>query len=457
MTNLAQSENPETLRDSVEAMGVALDEGDEARIQALLADLTNSELGDMLEGLPPVQRDILWQRVGSERGGEVLVHVNDEVRASLIDRMDDQSLFAATGTLDLDDLADIMDDLPDDVGEQILQSMDHENRERLNRVLSYPEDSAGGLMNPDVITVRADVSLEVVQRYLRLLGEVPQGTDALYAVDRHGRYVGRLPLFDLLVKEPEAPVGNYLDTDLPSIPVAMSATDVALEFEHNDLVAAPVLDDDGTLLGQITVDDVVDVIRDEAEHSVLSMAGMDEEADMFAPVWKSSRRRMVFLGVNLLTALIASAFISVFEGTLAKVTALAIFMPVVASMGGVAGTQTLALMIRGIATGQVGSSNFQALLWREIAIAVTNGVVWALVVFVVAIAWKHDAALGLVFATAMLVNLAAGAVAGVAVPKLLQRNNIDPALAGGVVVTTVTDVTGFVTFLGLGTALLLNG
>jgi len=457
MTEPLQTENPETLRDHTAAIAAALDAADEQRLAELLVDLTNSEIGDVLEGVPPAQRRHLWRLIGPDREGEVLVHVNDEVRTSLINDMDQQSLLAATESLDLDDLADIMDDLPADVGEQVLESMDIENRERLHRVLSYPEDSAGGLMNPDVITVRADVTLEVVQRYLRLLGEVPQGTDALYAVDRNGHYVGRLSLTDILMNEPSTLVEDYLDVALPSIPVTMSATDVALEFEHNDLVAAPVLDENGVLLGQITIDDVVDVIRDEAEHSVLSMAGMDEEADMFAPVWKTSRRRMLFLGVNLVTALIASVFINLFEATLAQVAVLAVFMPVVANMGGVAGTQTLTLMIRGMATGQVGSSNFRALLWREMAVGVSNGLVWALVVFAVAVSWKHDPTLGLVFGSAMFINLCAGAVAGVAVPVFLQRVSIDPALAGGMLLTTVTDVTGFVTFLGLGTVLLLNG
>ncbi len=446
----------DTGQEVLSTLSDALDSGKLNPVSELLKSLNGAEIAHLLESLPPQRRLIVWKLVDADDEGEVLVSVNEEVRASLIREMEAGALIAATGSLELDDLADILDDLPDTVTRQILDSMDKENRERLATVLSYPEDSAGGLMNTDVITVRRDVSLDVVLRYLRKLGEIPEHTDYLFVVDRDGRYVGRLSLTDVVTRDLGLLVADAMDTSVEGIPTTMEDNDVAALFERWDLVSAPVVDDNNMLLGRITVDDVLDVVREEGEHSVLSLAGLDEEDDMFAPVVTSVVRRGWWLGINLLTALLAAWVITRFEATIAQVVALAVLMPVVASMGGIAGGQTLVLMIRGIAVGQVGPGNAQALLTKEVAVALLNGILWALVVGGVAILWYDEFSLGAVVALAIAVNLMAGALAGVIIPLVMQRLNIDPALAGNVVLTTVTDVIGFSVLLGLGTIFLIK-
>ena len=382
--------------------------------------------------------------------------MNDEVRVSLIRGTAPEDLVAAVDDLDLDDLADILDDLPDAVSSEVLRSMDRQERERLAQVLSYPEDSAGGLMDPDVITIRPDVNLDVVLRYLRARGELPEVFDLLFVIDRNGRLLGSLKISDLLTREVSNKVEELMDTSARVIPVGMHESQVAMEFEHHDLVSAPVIDVDNRLLGRITIDDVVDVIRDEAEHSVLTMAGLDEEEDMFAPVFQSARRRWIWLGVNLVTALLAAMVLYAFEPTLDQIVATAVLFPVVMSMGGIAGTQTLTLMIRGMATGQVSGRNTPALLRKELAVGLLNGVLFSVIVAAIAIFWYNDVPLGLVMAAAILLNLLAGATAGALVPVILKRMSIDPALAGGVVLTTVTDVIGILAFIGLATYVLLG-
>jgi magnesium transporter len=388
--------------------------------------------------------------------GDVLVEVNDEVRASLIRDTSPEDLVAAVDDLDLDDLADILDDLPEEVTSQVLRSLDRQDRERLAKVLSYPEDSAGGLMDPDVLTIRRDVTLDVVLRYLRVRGELPEVFDRLFVTDRNGRYLGSLKLSDLLTQDPEKMVEDLMDTSAVTIPVDMHERQVAMEFEHHDLVTAPVIDSGQLLLGWISVDDVVDVIRDEAEHTVMTMAGLDEEDDMFAPIVQSARRRWVWLGVNLVTAILAAMVLYWFEPTLDQIVATAVLFPIVMSMGGIAGTQTLTLMVRGMATGQVSSANTTALLRKELAVGLLNGVVFSIVIALIAIMWYEDISLGMVMAAAILLNLLAGALAGALIPVILKRMKIDPALAGGVVLTTVTDVIGILAFIGLATFLLLG-
>jgi len=323
-------------------------------------------------------------------------------------------------------------------------------------VLSYPEDTAGRLMNPDVVTVRADTTVDVVLRYLRLRGELPEHTDHLYVVSRRHQYLGRIALAALLTHEAGTPINQLLDDEQPAIDVEESAGEVARQFSDHDWLSAPVVDNNHTLLGRITIDDVVDIIRDRAEHQALGAAGLDEDEDLFSPVRRAARRRAIWLGINLATAFLASWVIGRFEGTLERIVALAVLMPIVASMGGVAGTQTLTLMVRGLAMGQVGSGNLRALLAKEMSVGALNGIAWAIVVGVVAAVWFQDVPLGLVIAGAMAINLATAAFAGVLVPLTLRRMNIDPALAGGVVLTTVTDVIGFLSFLGLATLVLLG-
>jgi magnesium transporter len=439
----------------LDRLSEALDSGVKHRVGRLVSGLTAAEIGDLLESLPLAKRLAVWDLVNPELDGDVLVDVNDEVRATLIRDMDAEELVAAVGDLDLDDLADILDDLPDAVISKVLSSMDRQDRERLDRVLSYPEDSAGGLMDPDVLTIRPDVSLDVVLRYLRDRGELPEVFDILFVVDRAGRYLGSLKLSDLLTRDPASTVADHMDRGLPAIPVDLSASQVATEFEHHDLISAPVIDADRRLLGTITIDDVVDVIREEAEHSVLTMAGLDEEDDLFAPALRSALRRWIWLGVNVITALTAAGVLYLFEFTLDQIVATAVLFPVVMSMGGIAGSQTLTLVIRGMATGQISDRNRPALLRKELTVGLMNGVVFSLLVSSITIAWYGQWKLGFVIAVAMLINLFAGALAGALIPGFLRRMSIDPALAGGLVLTTVTDVTGILAFVGLATVVLL--
>ncbi|TXI72832.1 MAG: magnesium transporter, partial [Dechloromonas sp.] len=334
---------------------------------------------------------------------------------------------------------------------------DRENRERLEQVLSYPEDTAGRLMNPDVITVRADVTVDVVLRYLRLRGEMPEHTDHLFVVSRRHQYLGRISLTALLLSEPGRPINQMLDTDeQPAIPVTASAAEVASQFEDHDWISAPVVDGNNILLGRITIDDVVDIIREQAEHQALSAAGLDEDEDMFSPVPRAARRRMVWLGVNLATAFLAASVVGRFEDTIEKVVALAVLMPIVAGMGGNAGTQVLALMVRGLALGQVGASNAKVLLWKEVRVALLNGLTLGALLAGVVWLWFKDLPLSLVIYAALIMNLLFASLAGVLVPLTLRRLGFDPALASGIFLTTVTDVMGFFVFLGLGTLILLH-
>ncbi len=439
----------------LDRLSEALESGVQSQVKQLINSLNGAEVGDLLESLPQAKRQVVWELVDTDLDGEVLVEVNDEVRAGLIRDSSPTDLVQAMGELDIDDLADILNDLPDDVITEVLHAMDRQDRERLAQVMSYPDDSAGGLMNPDVVTVRPDVSLDVVLRYLRLRAELPKAFDQLFVVDRAGKYLGQLKLADVLTKDPACQVTELIDTSTKAIPVEMPDHQVAIEFEHHDLVSAPVTDMDGYLLGRITIDDVVDVIREDSDHMVLTSVGLDEEDDMFAPVVQSARRRWVWLGVNLITALLASAVLYAFEPTLDKLVELAVLFPVVMSMGGIAGTQTLTLVIRGMATGQVNPRNSRDILRRELAVGVLNGIVFSIVVAAIAYLWYGSPELGLVMGIAIIVNLFVGALAGALIPVVLKRMSIDPALAGGVVLTTITDVIGILAFIGLASYLLL--
>ncbi|MEX0451159.1 magnesium transporter [Spiribacter sp. 218] len=421
----------------------------------MLNALHPAEIADLLESFPVAERKLLWELVEEENGGEVLLQVNDEVRSGLIEEMDEAELLAATSGMDVDDLADFMQDLPKTLTGAILRSMDNQNRQRLEAVLAYPEDSAGGLMNTDTVTVRPDVSLDVVMRYLRMRGSVPELTDHLFVVSRFDHFLGVLRVSDLLTRDPASPVADVLDTEAVAIAADKPAREVAKMFEDRDLISAPVLDERGRLIGRITVDDVVDVIRDEAERSILTMAGLGDEADLFAPIWSSTRRRALWLGINLLTALLAAYVIGLFEGTIQQVVALAVLMPVVASMGGIAGTQTLTLVTRALALGQVASRNTRALLVKELGIGILNGLMWAAILAGIAVIWFGEPAIGAIIAAAMVINLFVAGLSGVGVPLMLKRLGVDPALAGGVVLTTVTDVVGFMAFLGLATIFLI--
>ncbi|HSG10435.1 MAG TPA: magnesium transporter [Gammaproteobacteria bacterium] len=445
----------QTTESRLQHLSQALDSGAAGQVRHLLVNLHASEIADLLESFPHGPREILWELVDPGDHGEVLTHVNDEVRAGLIKEMETHDLVAATEGLDPDDLADIITDFPAKVSREVLRAMDKQDRQRLEAVLHYPEDTAGGLMNVDVVTVRADVTLDVVFRYLRMHGELPKNTDKLFVVDRNDHYRGALELTQILTNESEQLVAAVMDRDLPGIPASLPDDEVAKQFENLDLVSAAVVTEDNKLLGRITIDDVVDVIREDADHSLLSMAGLDEEDDTFAPVLKSARRRALWLGINLFTAFLASWVIGNFQATIEQVVALAVLMPIVASMGGIAGSQTLIIVIRGLALGQIGSSNARWLMYKELAVSVLNGVGWALVVAVISALWFQNNSIGLIIAAALIVNLMCAALAGLSIPFMLKRMNIDPALAGSVILTTVTDVVGFLVFLGLGTIFLL--
>jgi magnesium transporter len=433
----------------------ALEDGDLDKLRLALEQLHPAEIADLLEAMPGEHRLTLWQQVPLEHRGEVLSHAQDAVRAGLLEHMEAADVAAVTRELDTDDAADILQDLPEDQYEQVLRSMDEQNRMRLASVLGYPEDTAGGLMNTDVITVRGDVHLDAILRYLRWRGRLPEHTDSLMVIDRHNSYQGLLPVTALLTHAGERLVGEVLDRKAEAIPATLPAAEVAKRFEQRDLLSAPVVDEEGRLIGRITVDDVVDVIREESDHSLMSLAGLDEQDDTFAPVRVSAPRRAAWLGVNLLTAFLAAYVIGRFEATIEQIVALAILMPIVASMGGVAGSQTLTIVIRALALGQIGEDNSRLLLKRELAVGLFNGLLWAAVVGTVAAGWFHDYGLGLVIALALVTNLLAAALAGTVIPLSLKRLGIDPALAGGLFLTAVTDVIGFATFLGLATLFLL--
>ena len=434
----------------------ALDSGRLGPVRRLVNTLSPAEIGNLLESLPPAKRTVVWGLVDAEDDGEVLVHVGDDVREGLLAEMDPDEIVAAVEDLDIDDLADLVEDLPDTVIDEVLKSMDRENRERLEQVLSYEEDTAGRLMNPDVVTVRADTTVDVVLRYLRLRGELPEHTDHLYVVSRRHQYLGRIALQELLTHEANTPINQLVDDEQPAIGVEESADEVARQFSDHDWISAPVVDDNNILLGRITIDDVVDIIRDQAEHQALGAAGLSEDEDLFSPVPRATKRRMLWLGINLGTAFLAAAVVGMFQGTIAHIVALAVLMPIVAGMGGNAGTQVLALVVRGLALGQLGASNVRVLIWKEIRVALLNGLALGLVLGLIVWIWFREWPLALVIASALTINLFFAALAGVMVPVTLKRMGFDPALAGGVILTTVTDVMGFFSFLGLATLILLH-
>ena len=423
--------------------------GSTADIKVLLASLRPSEVAGVLEANTPAPRRIIWGLVDEDVRNQSLQYLQDDVRAEFLEAMDTAQLVAVADDLDTDDFADILQQLPTTITNQVLENLDSRDRARVESVLSYPEDSAGGLMNTDTITVRPRHAAELVLRYLRLRRDLPATTDALIVVNSRDEYLGMLPLTKLLTADPTVTVREIMNTEEPAIHVGEADTEVAKLFSERDLISAPVVDDDGFLLGRITIDDVVDVIIEDAEEAVLAPAGLVVDEDTFAPVRRAVRRRAIWLGINLVTALMAAAVISLFEDTIVKVVAIAVLMPIVASMGGIAGTQTLTLVIRGQATGQLGRSNMLWMLNREFIIAALNGVLWATIVALGASYFFDDSTLGLVIAVAMIATILIAAVAGSLLPSLLKRMDIDPAIAGGVVLTTITDVAGFFIFLGL--------
>lgn len=429
----------------------ALSSGTFVNVRRMLNALPPADIAHLLESSPPPTRAVLWQLVDDADEGEILHELGDELQTQFLRGMDAEEVAAATEGLEPDDMADILQRLPGKVLKEVLRAMDQQDRSRVEQVLEYPDDTAGGLMNTDTITVRARHTVDVVLRYLRRHDEIPEMTDNLIVVNRSDRFIGILPLRTLLTCDPAATVREAMETNVEAIGANMPDRDVAQLFERHDWVSAPVVDEQGKLLGRITIDDVVDVIREDADHSLMSMAGLDEDEDTFAPVFKATPRRAIWLGINLITAFIAASVINLFQDTIDKVVALAVLMPIVASMGGIAGTQTLTVMIRGMALGQIGGSNQSWLINREFLVGLLNGVLWSMVVAVAASMWFSDWLIGAIIAAAMVINLVTAGLAGTIIPLAMKRFDIDPALAGGVVLTTITDVVGFMSFLGLAT------
>ena len=447
---LEQEHSHKTLQQVNEALG----SGMFVYVRKLLQNMPAYDLALILESTPSKSRTILWQLIDPDHHGEVLEELNEEVRKGILKNIQPEKLAAVAEGMDIDDLAEVLRTLPDTVYNEVLESMDSQDRGRVETALSYEEDTAGGIMNTDTITLRPDVTVDVVLRYLRLKGELPESTDSFYVVDRQNHFIGSVSLAAIVTAKPEVIVSSLIDEEIEAVYADTPETEVAQLFERYDWFSAPVIDKERHLLGRITIDDIIDVIREEAEHSMMSMAGLDDEADTFAPVVKSTQQRSIWLGVNLITALMAVAVSSMFEDILSQLAILAILNTLVPSMGGVAGNQTLTLVIRGIALGHVGESNARALLYKELAVGFLNGVIWAVLIAVFVAVWKQDMMLGGIIAFAMLMNMTAAGIAGVSIPLLLKRMKIDPALAGSVILTTITDVVGIFAFLGTATLLL---
>ena len=425
-------------------------------IQNKLSSLSPFEIARLLEAMEPRNREILWRMIGKEDEGEVLKELVEDVRQNLIDQMDTNQIIAATQDLELDDLADILNDLPDQITDEVIRALDRQDQIRLQSVMSYDEDSAGGLTNPNILSIRRGLNIKSLIRYLRSLEKLPENTNYIYVINRNNEYIGSVKLVDLFTQDTEIPIEKIMDIQVGAISASSSAEQVISTFQNLDLISLPVVDDKNILLGEITVDDVVDAIQDQANSEIFNMAGLDDEDDIFAPIFVSSRRRAVWLGANLITAFVVASAVSIFQSTIDQIVILAVLMPIVASMGGVAGNQTLILVIRGIAMGRIQSSNALRLLSKEIMVAIVNGTFWAIIVSIFAVLlFQTSWEIGIIVGISMLLNILASAIAGVTIPFLLRKIGIDPALASGVMMTTLTDVLGFVTFLGLATLILL--
>lgn len=433
----------------------AVQEENQDKIIELSVHLVAEDIAEILESMPPKGRHFLWDVLNADIQGEILAHTNDEVRASLLEQLAPHELTEITENLETDDITDIAQSLSEEGQQTLLESLDEEERSAVEMALSYPEDTAGGLMSTDFIAVRADITLDVVLRYLRKLGELPRSTVDLFVRDREEHYVGTLKLDALLTHDPDTLVSDLVDSQQPTIKAFTPEKEVAQLFEKHDLIAIAVVNDSNKILGRITIDDVVDIIREEGEHAQMASAGLNEDEDIFAPATRSAKRRTFWLGINLLTAIFASIVIGLFDASIEKIVALAVLMPIIASMGGIAGTQTATIVIRALATGKLGAQNSRSLLIKETTVGALNGLIWAVLTGIAVLVWFQDWALSLIFASALMINLVAAALAGATIPLVLQRMRIDPALASGLMLTTVTDSLGFFVFLGLATIVLL--
>jgi len=430
-----------------------LESGELYQVRSLLLTLFPAEIALLLKSLPIDDRYQLWKIISPEIMGQILVTLQGEVRVGLIEHTTAKDLVTAASELDARDLANLVGDFTAEVRDKIIQKS---GDSRLEEALAYEGGTASSLMDPDILTVRSDVTVDAVLRYLRVQKKITANMDSLIVTNREKHFRGMVSIAAILTHDTNTVISEIMTDSVAAIPLNMPVSEVATLFEQRDILSAAVVDESGEVKGRITLDDVLDVVRDEADHAVLSAAGLDEEHDLFAPILVSAKRRAVWLGVNLFTAFLASWVIGLFEATIEEIVALAVLMPVVASMGGIAGSQTLTLVIRGLALHQISSSNAMSFLMKELAVGAVNGVVWSIVVALIAAAWFSDTSLGMMLGGAMIINLSCAALAGVLIPLFLQKRGIDPALAGGVLLTTVTDVIGFMSFLGLATIFLLN-
>ncbi|MDP3845347.1 MAG: magnesium transporter [Pseudomonas sp.] len=426
-----------------------------AELQRRLDQLHSADVAHILEALPLVDRLAVWQLVKVERDGDILLEVSDSVRETLIADMDDHELLAAAKEMDADELADLAPELPRDVVHELMETLDAQQRARVRSALSYEEDQVGALMDFEMVTIREDVSLEVVLRYLRRLKELPGHTDKLFVVDYNGVLKGVLPVKRLLVNDPERRVIDVMASDPVSFGPDEDAYDAAQAFERYDLISAPVVDKNGKLIGRLTIDEMVDLIREESESEVLNMAGLREEEDIFASVWKSVRNRWAWLALNLITAFIASRVIGLFDGSIEKLVALAALMPIVAGIGGNSGNQTITMIVRAMALDQMGAGNTSRLVRKELGVSLVNGLLWGGVIGLVSFLLYDNLALGLVMTGAMTLNLLLAALMGVLIPMTLAKLGRDPAMGSSVMITAVTDSGGFFIFLGMATIFLL--
>jgi magnesium transporter len=424
-------------------------------IQHRLQFLHPADIAQLLESIPPEQRETIWLQIDDARRGETLLELADGVRESIMEGMDTHSLAAAVNHLDTDEIADLIPELPDAAIAEVMYNVESLARERLQEVLSYPEDTAGGLMDIDAVAVRPRLTVAVTRRYLRMLGNLPEHTDKLFVVNRDNELIGSLLLSSLVTADDDQRIEEIANMTPKSFTAMASQREVAQAFARYNLVSAAVVDENNRLLGRITVDDVVDVIQDEADHRMMAPAGLFEEEDIFAPVAHITRNRAVWLGINLITAFVAAAVIGRFQETISGLVALAVLMPVVASMGGNAGIQSLTVVIRGLSVGTISRSNARLVFFKELLVGSLNGIIWALVVAVVTVLWFKNLALGVIIAVAMIATMASSALFGAVLPVLLTRLGIDPTLAGGVALTTIADVVGFLSFLGLASIFLL--
>jgi magnesium transporter len=451
---MATEETNPTSEEAIKNISIALDNCDRDTIEKHLKSLNAAETAHILNALPAADRTRLFECVPEGLDGEVLLHMSEVAAAELAESMDTEALHHATKSMDTADVAELLDEVLDkEAADDLLDNMDAHRRERVELNLSYEEDTAGRLMHTDAIIVRGDVTLETVYRYLQRHDEVPDDTNVLMVVNRDNLFLGALSILKLVLEPAEKLVSEVMDSEWKTLNPDMPESEVIRAFEDHDWFSAPVIDDEGYFLGRIVVDDVVDSMRDQADHAILGSVGLDDDEDLFAPMLPSAGRRTIWLALNLVTAFLASWVIGFYEATIEKFVALAVLMPVVASMGGIAGSQTLTLTIRGLAMGHVVDSNKKSLLKKELGIGVINGLLWATVVAIVAYFW-FDEKIAMVIAAALVLNMLAAALAGIVVPLVLHRMNIDPALSGAVILTTVTDVVGFMAFLGLATLFL---